>query len=128
MQEFMLLIRNEIGYQADWSPEKHEQFLRDSDTYIEGLRQKGRLISARSLTMGGMIVSRADGEWNVRPMRPKGEVLVGHYLVLAESMDEAIGMAKGSPEFDYGSHARVEVRPVQTVYGNGPASTGHGKV
>jgi len=24
-------------------------------------------------------------------------------------------MVKGNPEFDYGAHARVEVRPVQTA-------------
>lgn len=46
---------------------------------------------------------------------PKGEVQVGYYHVLANDMDEAIEMAKGNPEFDYGTHVRVEVRPVQAA-------------
>jgi hypothetical protein len=114
MKEYMLLIRNEIDHQADWSPEKHEQFLRDCETYIAKLRQAGRLIASQPLVKSGMILSRSEGLWNVRPMRPKGEVQVGYYHILAESMEEAIEMAKGNPEFDYGAHARIEVRPVQT--------------
>jgi hypothetical protein len=115
MQEFMLLIRNDIDHQSDWSPEKYEQFLRDCEGYIVKLKQDGRLIAAQPLVKSGMIISRSDGQWNVRPMRPKGEVQVGYYHVLAKDMEEAIEMAKGNPEFDYGTHARVEVRLVQTA-------------
>ncbi|HEY3419941.1 MAG TPA: YciI family protein [Methanomassiliicoccales archaeon] len=115
MQEFMLLIRNQIDHQKDWSPEKHEQFLRDCQVYIMKLKQQGKLIAAQPLVMDGMIISRSDNEWNVRPMRPKGEVQVGYYHILAESIEEAIELAKGNPEFDYGAHARIEVRPVQTA-------------
>jgi hypothetical protein len=114
MKEFMLLIRNEIDNEADWSPEKHEQFLMDCQVYIMKLKQIGRLIAAQPLVKEGMIISRSDSQWNVRPMRPKGEVQVGYYHIRAEGMEEAIELAKGNPEFDYGTRARVEVRPVQT--------------
>jgi hypothetical protein len=113
MREFMLLIRNDIDHQADWSSEKHEQFLVDCEAYIAKLKQEGRLIASQSLMRNGMIISRSDNEWNVRPMRPKGEVQVGYYHILANDMDEAIDMAKKNPEFDYGVHARIEVRPIQ---------------
>ena len=115
MQEFMLLIRNDIDHQSDWSPEKYQQFLRESETYITDLKQRGRLIAAQTLVKIGMIISRANSEWNVRPMRPKGEVQVGYYHILANNMEEAIELAKGSPEFGYGTHARIEIRPIQTV-------------
>jgi hypothetical protein len=113
MQEFMLLIRNDIDHQADWSPEKHGQFLRDCEVYIHGLKERGRLIAAQPLVLQGTIISRSNGEWNVRPMRSKGEVQVGYYHVLAENIEEAIELVKGNTEFDYGAHARVEVRPVK---------------
>ena len=115
MQEFMLLIRNDIDHQSNWSPEKYEQFLRDCESYIVKLKQEGRLIAAQPLVKKGIIISRSDGQWNVRPMRPKGEGQVGYYHVIANDIDEAIEMVKGNPEFDYGAHARVEVRPVQTA-------------
>lgn len=113
MKMFMLLIRNEIDYQADWSPEKHEQFIRDCQAYAMKLKQNGRLISSHPLAMDGTIISRSNNEWNVRPMRPKGEVQVGYFHILAEDMDEAIELAKGSPEFGYGPRARIEVRAVR---------------
>ena len=115
MQEFMLLIRNDIDHQADWSGEKHDQFLKDCEDHIMKLTQEGRLIASQPLVKSGMIISRSNNEWNVRPMRPKGEVQVGYYHILANDIDEAIELAKRNPEFHYGTHARVEVRPIQAV-------------
>jgi hypothetical protein len=113
MPEFMLLVRNEIDHQADWSSERHVQFLKDCETYVNKLKQSGKLVAAQPLLKEGMIISRSDDGWNVRPMRGKGEVQVGYYHVLAENIDEAIEIAKGNPEFVFGPKARIEVRPVQ---------------
>jgi hypothetical protein len=117
MREFMLLIRNDIDHQADWSSERHLQFLKDCQEYILKLKASGSLIAAQPLVKTGMIVSRSNDVWNVRPMRGKGEVQVGYYHILAEDMDEAIAIAERNPEFTYGTHARVEVRPVQADEG-----------
>ena len=43
MKEFMLLIRNEGDSKADFSPEKHQQFLKDCMVYIENLMKNGNL-------------------------------------------------------------------------------------
>ncbi len=114
MREFMLLIRNEIDHQSDWPPERHLRFLKDREVYIDRLRKDGRLIAAQPLVKTGVIVSRSGNDWNVRPMRGKGEVQVGYYHVLADDMDEAIAIAKLNPEFSFGTSARIEVRPVRT--------------
>lgn len=71
MQEFMLLIRNDIDHQSDWSPEKYEQFLRDCEGYVVKLKHDGKLIAAQPLVKKGMIISRSDGQWNVRPPRER---------------------------------------------------------
>ena len=113
MQQYILLIRNEIDHQADWTAERHAQFLRDREAYVVMLRKDGRLVAAQPLVKTGVIISRSNDDWNVRPMRGKGEVQVGYYHVLAENMDEAIAMAKQNPEFAYGTTARIEVRPVR---------------
>ena len=114
MPEFMFLIRNEIDHQADWSAERHVQFIKDCETYIAKLKEGGKLIAVQQLVKEGMIISHTGEEWNVRPMRGKGEVQVGYYHVLAKDMEEAIEIVKGNPEFVYGARARVEVRPVRT--------------
>lgn len=113
MREFMLLIKNDIDHQAGWSSERQLQFLRDCQNYVAKLEGSGRLIAAQPLVRTGVIISRTDAGWNVRPMRGKGEVQVGYYHILADGMDEAVAIAQENPEFGYGPHARIEVRPVQ---------------
>ena len=113
MREFMLLIRNEIDHQSKWSAEQHKQFLSKCEVYIGNLTKEGKLISAQPLIREGTIISGKNGEWNERPFNETKEVQVGYYHILAKDMDEAIAIAKMNPEFEYGTTARVEVRPVK---------------
>jgi hypothetical protein len=113
MKEFMLLIRNEIDHQATWSPEQHRQFLKKCMIYIEDLTKHGKLKSAQPLVREGKIVSRSGETWNAGPFNESREVIVGYYHILAKDMDEAITLAKGNPEFEYGTTARIEVRPMK---------------
>jgi hypothetical protein len=62
----------------------------------------------------GIIISGKSGAWKEIPFNEKDEVQVGYYHILANDMDEAISIAKRNPEFEYGSTARIEVRPVKT--------------
>jgi hypothetical protein len=109
----MLLIRNEIDHQAAWSPEQHEQFLKQCSVYIGNLTSAGKLISAQPLVREGKLVSRSKGTWKEAPFNESKEVIVGYYHVRAKDMDEAIAIAKGNPEFEYGVTARIEVRPIR---------------
>ena len=113
MKEFMLLIRNEIDHQSSWSADQHKQFLRKCRVYIEDLKQHGKLISAQPLIREGTMVSGSHGKWREGPFHDSKDVIVGYYHVLAEDLSDAIAIAKGNPEFEYGTTARVEVRPVK---------------
>jgi hypothetical protein len=114
MKEFMLLIRNAIDHQASWSSEQHAEFLKKCELYIGRLKEQGRLISAQPLVREGKIVSGPKGAWHVAPFNEAQEVQVGYYHILADDLDDAIAIAKGNPEFEYGTTARVEVRPIKT--------------
>ena len=114
MPEYMLLIRNDIDHQADWTADRHVQYLKECEAYILKLKKDGKIVAAQPLVKEGAIISQTADGWNVRPMRGQGEVQVGYYHVLTKDMDEAIEMAKGSPEFAYGKKARIEIRPVRT--------------
>jgi hypothetical protein len=113
MKEYMLLIRNEIDHQAAWPPEQHQQFLDKCRVYIGELTKSGNLKSAQPLVREGKIVSRSDGTWKDVPFNESKEVIVGYYHILAKDMDEAVSLAKRNPEFEYGTTARIEVRPVK---------------
>ena len=114
MKEFMLLIRNEIDHQVTWSPEQQKEFLKKCEVYINNLKKEGKLISAQPLVREGTMVSGSKGAWKEGPFHETREVIVGYYHILAKDFDDAIAIARGNPEFEYGTTARVEVRPIKT--------------
>ena len=113
MKEFMLLIRNEGEHLSTLSPEKHQQFLQACKDYIGELTKEGKLIAAQPLVREGKIISGSTGAWKEAPFNEMKDVQVGYYHILAKDMDEAIAIAKGNPEFEYGKTARIEVRPIK---------------
>ncbi len=113
MNEYMLLIRNEMGHQAAWSPEQERTFLDKCRSYIEHLTREGKLKSAQPLVREGRIVSGSKRAWKEGPFHETREIIVGYYHILAEDLNEAVAIAKRNPEFEYGTTARIEVRPVK---------------
>jgi hypothetical protein len=113
MKEFMLLIRNEEDHMATFSPEQHQEFLKKCMVYIENLKKEGKLIGAQPLVRQGKMISGSKGAWKDGPFNETKEVIVGYYHIRAKDIDEAIAIAKGNPEFEYGTTARIEVRPIK---------------
>ena len=114
MKEFMLLIRNQIDHQNGWSADRQGKFLNACRKYIDGLTQAGKLKSAQPLLRDGKMISGVKGKWMESPFHEGNEVIVGYYHVVADSIDDAIAIAKRNPEFEYSATARVEVRPIKT--------------
>ena len=71
------------------------------------------MIRAQPLVREGKIISRINGAWIAQPFNDTKEVIVGYYHILAKDMDEAIAISKANPEFEYGTSARIEVRPIK---------------
>jgi len=113
MKEYMLRILNQADHQKTWSSEQHLEFVRKCEVYIENLKKEGKLLAAQPLARTGKILSGKKGAWKEAPLGNTGEVQVGYYHIRAKDLDEAIAIAKGNPEFDYGDTARIEVRPIE---------------
>jgi hypothetical protein len=113
MKEFMLLIRNEIDHQATWTPERTGQFLIKCEVYINDLKNEGKLVSAQPMVREGAMISGSKGAWKQGPFPEASEVIVGYYHLLAEDINDAIAVAKRNPEFEFGTTARIEVRPIK---------------
>ena len=93
-------IRNEIDHQASWSPEQHRQFLKKCEDYIGNLTKEGKLKSAQPLIREGKIISDSKGAWKDGPFNETKEVIVGYYHILAEDLNDAIAIAKGTPNLN----------------------------
>ena len=115
MKEFMLLIRYEGDNKANFSPEQQQQFLKDCMVYIENLMKNGNLKSAQPLVRDGKMISGTPGAFKDGPYNESKEIIVGYYHILAKDLDEAIAIAKGNPEFVYGTSAKIEVRPIKMM-------------
>ncbi len=110
----MLLIRNQMGHHEAMSPEDQQQFLKKCMVYIENLQKEGKLKIAQPMERQGKMISGTKEAWKEGPFNESKEVIVGYYHILAKDMDEAVAIAKGNPEFEYSTTARVEVRLIKT--------------
>jgi hypothetical protein len=113
MNEFILLIRNDIDHQAAWSPEQHQQFFIRCKDYIEKLTKEGQLKSAQPLVSKDKIIADSKEPWKAGPLNETKEVIVGYYHIFAEAMNDAFVIAKGNPEFEYASTARIDICPIK---------------
>lgn len=113
MREYMLIIRNEIDHRSAWSDDQHTQFLKKCELYIGNLKNEGKLLPARPHIREGKIISGKEGAREEKAFNETKEVQVGYYHILARNLDETIAIAKRNPEFEFGSTARIEVRPIK---------------
>lgn len=115
MKEFMLIIHNKGDHQSTWTEEKHHKFLKDCEKYIQELKKAGKLKEAQPLVRQGKIISGIKNEWKEEPFDENKEIIVGYYHIFAKDQEEAIAIAKGNPEFEYGDTAKIEVRPIKMI-------------
>ncbi len=113
MNEFIVLVRNDSEHQATWSTEQHRQFLADFEEYINNLSKDQKIKSSRQRARRGRIKSDTKGPLKQDSFDKTNELIVGYYHIFAEALNDAIMIAKGSPEFEYSANARIEVQPVK---------------
>ncbi|MEO6733103.1 MAG: YciI family protein [Ferruginibacter sp.] len=113
MKEFMMIFRNEKqeGGQAP-SAEQMQAVMKQWQDWIGGIAAQGKYGSTNRLQSEGKTIKPG----NIIMDGPYAEVkeIVGGYLVVkANSLDEAMEMAKACPNILYGGS--VEVRSVMSI-------------
>jgi len=108
--DYLLLFRGK-----DWdrglSPEEIQKVMNRLMAWLEGLQGQGRVKAGQPLGEEGRTISGKRGRTVADgPFMESKEAVGGYLIVQAESMDEAVSIAKGNPCLDYGGI--VEVRPV----------------
>jgi hypothetical protein len=108
--EYMLLFRGN-----DWhkglSAEEIQRISSEWMAWFEGLTAQGKAVAGNPLEREGKLVSGKNGRVVADgPFAESKEAIGGYFLLRVNTMDEAVGIAKGCPGLAYGSV--VEVRPV----------------
>jgi hypothetical protein len=110
MQEFMLLFRHEDGKKIA-SPEQIQVWMKQTMDWIGGIAAQNKFVEGNGLFFDD---ARVVGHNKVVTNGPFGEIketIAGYIIVKADSVDEAVDFAKGSPVLQ-GNGNTVEVRQI----------------
>ncbi|MEO5572519.1 MAG: YciI family protein [Bacteroidia bacterium] len=119
MKEYMMIFRNEKNEGTEKpSAEQMQMVMKQWQNWIGGIAEKGNYSGTNRLLSEGKTI-RPGKAITDGPYVEAKEVVGGYLVVKANSLDEAVEMAKSCPGLQYGGN--VEIRSVMPIEYN-PAS------
>ncbi len=110
MKEYMLIFRHEDGQKVA-SPEQMEIWMKQTMDWIGTIAAKNKFVGGDGLPFDDARVVGHRGVVTNGPYGDIKETIGGYVIVKAESVDEAVEFAKGSPVLQ-GEGNTVEVRVI----------------
>lgn len=102
------------GYYEGLSPKETEQSMNVWFAWIDDLTKRGIYKGGDPLEKGGKVLSSKNGKIVIDgPYAESKEMVAGYFVIETESLEDAIEVAKGYPDFAFGG--RVEVREVMNI-------------
>ena len=111
MNEYLLLIKNDVHEKETLIGEKHLKFVEECEQYIVTLKKEKRLIAAQPLYELSGVIS-VNGKGKISTAQSEGRY-VGYFHVYADNEEEVVEIAQRHPEFKYRPSATIEIRPVK---------------
>jgi len=109
MKSFLMLIRENMDFAA-MTPEQMQAEIAIHMKWVEQLIEKGHFKGGDPLEQTGATLRGKDRVQTDGPYIELKECVSGYYFLLAESLEQAIDIAKGCPSLEYGG--MVEVREI----------------
>jgi hypothetical protein len=110
MEEFMLIFRHEDGRKVA-SPEQMQIWMKQTMDWIGGIAAQNKFVSGTGLPFDGARVVHSNGVVTNGPFGEIKETIGGMIVVKADSFEEAVQFAKGSPVLQ-GEGNTMEVRKI----------------
>src|ERR1700704_832462 len=110
MEEFVLIMRHQDGNKIA-SPEQMQIWMKQTRDWIGGIAAQNKFVSGTGLPFEDARVVRHDKVVTNGPFGEIKETIGGFITVKADSVDEAVEFAKGSPVLQ-GDGNSVEVRKI----------------
>ncbi len=108
MEEFILIFRHKDGTKVA-SPEQIQVWMKQTMDWIGGIAAQNKYVGGNGLPFGDAHVVWHNNLVTNGPFGDIKETIGGYIIVKAESVDEAVEFAKGSPVLQ-GDGNSVEVR------------------
>jgi hypothetical protein len=110
MEEFMLIFRHENAT-GQVSPEQMQQWMKMTMDWIGGIAAQNKFVGSNGLPFDDARVVWPNNVVTNGPFGDIKETIGGYVIVRAESVEEAVEFAKGSPVL-LGEGNSVEVRKI----------------
>ncbi len=110
MEEFALIMRHQDG-QKIASPEQMQAWMKQTMDWIGGIAAQNKFVSGTGLPFDGARVVHSNGVVTNGPFGEIKETIGGMIVVKADSFEEAVQFAKGSPVLQ-GEGNTMEVRKI----------------
>lgn len=108
MPNYVYLFRG--GDYEDFSPEQLQQVVQEYIGWVKKLREQGIFKAGDELQPSGRVVRREAGKITDGPFAETKEAVGGYFLIEAQSYDEAVEIARSSPNLK--NNGWVEIRQV----------------
>lgn len=108
MEKYMFLFRG--GDVSHLSPQQQEAHMGKWLAWVDKLTKQGRYVAGEPLLPGGKTISGTKKTVTDGPFAESKEVIGGFFVIEAKDYDEAVQLAKDSPDFEY--NGSVEIRTV----------------
>ncbi|HKJ33333.1 MAG TPA: YciI family protein [Balneolales bacterium] len=116
MEEFVLIFRHEDGHKVA-SPEQIQIWMQQTMDWLGTIAAQDKLVSrGNGLSFDDSWVVRHNNVVTNGPFGDIKETIGGYIIVRAESVEEAVDFAKGSPVLQ-GEGNSVEVRKIAKYHG-----------
>ena len=110
MKNYIVLFREPDGRKAPHSAAEVTRHRANWKNWMDEYGVKGNIAGGSGLTLEGYVIA-VDGEM-ARGMHRVGDEIVGGFLLIkADSLDEAAGIVRSCPIYEFGGYA--EVREMQ---------------
>jgi hypothetical protein len=113
MEKFMLIFSGGLDPAQLSSPQAMEASMQEWFSWIEKLKSEGRYEAGEPLEPLGKGVSGPKKLVTDGPFAEGKELIGGFFIIKAKNLDEAVALAKDSPDLKH--NGRVEVRPVMKM-------------
>ena len=110
MEEFILIMRHEDGKKLA-SPEQMQIWMKQTMDWIGGIAAQNKFVSGTGLPFEDAKVVWSNNIVTNGPFGDIKETIGGYMIVKADSVEEAVEFAKGSPVLQ-GEGNSVEVRKI----------------
>jgi hypothetical protein len=110
MNEYLMLIRENLDNYGKMSPEQMQADIESHVKWVEQLTANGNFKGGNPLTPLGSTLKGKEGMITDGPYVESKEGISGYYFLLANSLEEASGIAKGCPSLQSGGS--LELRQI----------------